>query len=142
MGDVATSTLEDSDELWLVIDARVESLPPVRDALRQWLVRRAAPGCIDDAVLVLDELVSNAARHVGGDAAVGLKVDGEVVLIQVVDADPDFRSGRAERGVRRSGLRIVDSLALRWGVAPVDPGSPLRSGKAVWAEMGLETSQQ
>lgn len=85
-------------------------------------------GAREAAVLLVDELVSNALLHTSGGLRLRVTVVGEVVRVDVFDhadqapvlkaVDPGEESGR--------GLLIVDSLASAWGVDSV-PG-----GKRVW----------
>ncbi len=87
---------------------------------------------LDDAALVLSELVGNAVRYGDGESVrVALHRDGTTLRIAVDDGseqlpvlkqvDWDAEGGR--------GLFIVDALSHRWG-------TDLRaSGKTVWAEV-------
>jgi anti-sigma regulatory factor (Ser/Thr protein kinase) len=83
-----------------------------------------------DLVTIVSELVTNAIVH--GAKPVRLRLlhqDGET-SIEVTDGDPHIdkvrlRANQAEPGGK--GLRVVASLAKRWGARP----SP--SGKTVWA---------
>lgn len=82
----------------------------------------------DAAVLLVDELVSNALVHTTGGLRLRVTVVGKTVRVDVFD-----RAERApvlremDQGEEHGrGLRIVDSLASEWGVEAV-PG-----GKRVW----------
>ena len=90
---------------------------------------------IDDAMLLVSELVTNAVRHgspritltVRNDPAgigVGVTDHGQTLpmLPQRQPNDP-MTSGR--------GLLIVDALATAWGVISTDPPP----GKTVWFEL-------
>lgn len=99
-------------------------------------VRRAATahlgrcGCSNaaDAVLVLSELVTNAVLHAGGADRVAVECRGGSIRISVHDktTDPaEVADERRQAGGR--GLRIVESLAERWGTDQLD------AGKVVWA---------
>lgn len=80
------------------------------------------------AVLLVDELVSNALLHTSGGLRLRVTVVGEVVRVDVFDHDthaPVLRSVDRDDESGR-GLHIVDSLASAWGVETV-PG-----GKRVW----------
>ncbi|MGA2012532.1 MAG: ATP-binding protein [Solirubrobacteraceae bacterium] len=105
------------------------------------LAREAARGVdaiaaiVEDAALVVSELVTNAVRHSGCDEddELELLIEGtpEGVLISVwdvgrSDSEPVLRPrGSGPGGL---GLHIVAAVASRWGV----DGSP---GVRVWAEI-------
>jgi anti-sigma regulatory factor (Ser/Thr protein kinase) len=94
---------------------------------------------LEEGLLVLSELVTNAVRHSGGRPT-------DTVRVQV-SAGPDrvtisvHDPGRSGTGVRPAGdeqrkvggwgLQIVEQLARRWGVDR--PG-----GCLVWAELARE----
>lgn len=121
----------------VIADGTTTSLPAVREATAQvlddWQVdtRRA------DALLVVDELVANSGRHVGGDVVIDLTLQGDVLRIVVSDRDPDFRIHSHRPATERYGLRIVDASVDRWGVAAI-AGDAV--GKAVWAEFDLSAA--
>jgi anti-sigma regulatory factor (Ser/Thr protein kinase) len=101
---------------------------------RSWLTsflhaNHTAPAVTADAVLVISELVTNALRHGVGDIVTrGALSDGEVRL-SVTDSGSEL-PGMLPIDPQRIGgvgLRIVDRLADRWGIAAF-PG-----GKTVWA---------
>lgn len=88
---------------------------------------------LDDCVLVVNELVSNAFDHGSGPRRVRLRRFPErcVVRVEVDDASPDqLVVGRSRVADERGrGLVIVDRLSKAWAV-------DLRvDGKTVWAEM-------
>ncbi len=110
-------------------DAR--SISVARDWMRDFLRRSDAPdGCVEQAVLIVSELASNAVRHGSG-----------AVLCQLVAANrdqcvltvADFGGGtpavvdRSVEDIGGLGLVIVDTLALAWGVAL------FAGGKSVYA---------
>jgi anti-anti-sigma regulatory factor len=102
------------------------------EACRAWKL----PGLLDDAEVVLTELISNAVRHAGGDlqlkVALGERFlhlslrDGSPVAPTRVTPDPDIGGGR--------GLILVDALAASWG------STPTPDGKVVWATLRLPGS--
>jgi anti-sigma regulatory factor (Ser/Thr protein kinase) len=90
----------------------------------------------DDVLLLVSELVTNAAEHGSGAGdAIGLSVciEGHLLRVTVTDrsvAPPALR--RVSRDCTHGrGLWIVDQLVDRWGV---DVGE---SGKSVWVEAEL-----
>ncbi len=113
---------------------RVESPVQARRWLRSILVD-VAPQSIDDACLLLSELVTNAFIHGGGSPAVRASVDGEDLLLSVRDASsagPVHRPPGTADETGGLGLTIVDRLTSAWGV------DPLQGGKVVWAHMPLQ----
>jgi anti-sigma regulatory factor (Ser/Thr protein kinase) len=91
-------------------------------------------GCDDpDRVVALltDELVSNAVRHASGTIRLEMSVvDGQDVRVQASDECPDspVEPRETHDGEGGLGLRIVESLARRWGVERYD------TFKTVWFE--------
>jgi len=91
---------------------------------------------VDDAVLVTDELVTNAVRHGGPwrTCRLALTNGGATLRIEVIDgatAPPRFRRPDSTGG---RGLVLVDQLASAWGVVRH------HHGKTVWAEMTTAAS--
>ena len=121
------------------VTARQELLLPSTSttalAARSWLqlVGCAAHSAalLDDATLLVSELVTNAVRHGGPPIVlavecdgIGLHVlvrDGSPVLPRVRGAGPEAEGGR--------GYLLLDVLSERWGVEQDVGGSP---GKQVW----------
>jgi anti-sigma regulatory factor (Ser/Thr protein kinase) len=97
-------------------------------ALRRWRCQRER---IDDVVLVVSEVVTNAVQHGAGVVLVRLLRRHFYVRIEVQDNSPKLPvlmapPPTAERG---RGVSIVRSLAARWGSRRVG------GGKLVWAEL-------
>ena len=91
------------------------------------------PLLLDDALLVVSELVGNAVLHGAGPIVVRVATSaGPRLRLEVADAsavapalrgyDPSASTGR--------GLGLVARMATHWGVDAVDSG-----GKVVWAEL-------
>ena len=87
---------------------------------------------LDDAALVLSELVGNAVRHAEGEVMqVRLRRTGDLLRIAVHDRSPvhpaprdaslDDESGR--------GMMIIEALSHSWG------WEPRADGKVVWADV-------
>lgn len=101
----------------------------VRTVLGGWHL----PELSDCAVLIVTELVANAAEHARGSyVRVTVTRTGEHrVRVAVVDKDhnqprPRLATVDDERG---RGLQLVDALSDVWGV------DPLPWGKRVWADV-------
>jgi D-alanyl-D-alanine dipeptidase len=122
MGELASKTVE------------FDRLPPRR---ARWFVRSTLTDwdlsdLIGDAELLVDELVSNAMLHARGRGVdVTIRAHGTTVRVEVSDPDPQFALDERDPGKEpgRFGLRIVDSIAPRWGVEPTD------FGKVAWFEL-------
>ncbi len=96
--------------------------------LREW-------GCeklVDDAELVVTELVTNAIVHTEADSTLTLTLDNGTLYIEVTDADPNPPKPQPFDLTREGGrgLLIVATLARAWGI------EPHASGKKVWAHLG------
>lgn len=87
---------------------------------------------VEIAELLTSEVVTNAVVHGGSAVRVEIEtVDGRT-RISVSDNDPsqpELRSPSLDDESGR-GMRLVDSLARRWGVQPAG------TGKCVWFEIG------
>jgi len=96
-------------------------------------------GCdrlLDDAELVVTELVTNALIHGGRRCDVAISFGHERLRIEVRDdhlGGPEVQAADAQREHGR-GLILVSAMADAWGVDPSAAG-----GKVVWAELRLPT---
>ena len=117
---------------------RATSVALVRKALVDDLeAREVSAAVIDEAEIVVSELVSNYIRHArplaDGNLRVHWKVKSGVVEVEVTDGGSESTPRPAPRTIwapSGRGLRIVRSLAHEWGV------SEDRSGSTVWASLG------
>jgi anti-sigma regulatory factor (Ser/Thr protein kinase) len=125
----------------LVLPSRSDVPRRARSFLRRqfviwgWTGSDPAAGLLDDALLALSELATNAVRHGKGDVEVVIECHGGQLLLQVHDAgaapvplEPvkvplTSMSGR--------GLTIVAALSTSWGVTV----APL--GKTVWCRLAV-----
>jgi anti-sigma regulatory factor (Ser/Thr protein kinase) len=117
---------------------RATSVSNVRRTLVDDLTTRdVAPVVVDEAEIVVSELVSNAIRHArplsDGNLRVHWKVKAGVVEVEVTDGGSESSPRPAPRTIwapSGRGLRIVRSLAHEWGVTED------RHGTTVWASLG------
>jgi len=122
---------------------RAELLLPVSTRspaeARKFLV---ASGCadhathvLDEALLLVTELVTNSVLHGGPTIMLSIECDGTGLCVRVRDGSevmPRPRdAGDDDEGGR--GLTLVDLLTDKWGVEHVD--DELGVGKAVWFEL-------
>ena len=106
----------------------------VRDLLGYWQLALPDNTVRERAVLVANELVTNAVVHARTDLWLRLELrgdwlhiavrDGSPRLLRLVNADPEAEGGR--------GLWLVEQLARAWGVHPRADG-----GKVVWCTLRL-----
>ena len=114
------------------------SVPRTRRAVAEDLRGRDVPAAVvDEAELVVSELLGNAVQHASalpdGTVRVHWQVKGGVVELDVTDGGgrTDPQAGPAHvYATRGRGLRIVRSLAHEWGVLDED------RGRTVWVCLG------
>ncbi|MGW8366528.1 ATP-binding protein [Streptomyces wedmorensis] len=105
-----------------------------RQALREWFGAAGTPGhiAVDDALLLVSELVTNAYIHGGVPYELCLdRTDGRL-WVQVSDTSPERpRPHGRHRAGRPSGhgLYLLERLSAAWGWLPRG------RGKAVWFEV-------
>lgn len=110
----------------------VESARVGRNFTRSTLLEWGVATSVDDALLVVSELISNAVMHAESGCELRLALSPVVLRIEVADdggGTPDPLPPSRTRPFGR-GLNLIDSVASAWGVDPVDSG-----GKVVWAEI-------
>jgi anti-sigma regulatory factor (Ser/Thr protein kinase) len=90
---------------------------------------------IDDVVLIVSELASNAVQHGQPDIELRIRVEPFSVDVSVLDHGPVIPLTEIvqpqEMATSGRGLSIVDRLASDWGVEPFDGAA----GKTVWARL-------
>lgn len=105
-------------------------------AARRFLSERCRLwGCaelLEDAHVVVTELVTNAFLHAGTRCELRAGLSDRTLRLQVTDygggiPDPQAADDRAEHG---RGLLLVSALSIAWGVEALPGG-----GKLVWAEL-------
>jgi serine/threonine-protein kinase RsbW len=114
------------------------SVPHARRAIVEDLqARDISPQIVDEAEIVVSELVANALRHArplpDGSVRVHWKVKDGLVEVEVTDGGGDTSPQPLPRSTwtpAGRGLRIVRSVAHEWGVVE-DKGSC-----TVWAALG------
>lgn len=100
----------------------------VREVLNDWHLEQA----VDDAVVIISELATNAIGHANTGFAVTVTRTDAGARLTVTDSHPAPPQRRTPPLAQRSGrgMLLVDRLSRLWGVTP----GP--HGKAVWAEVG------
>lgn len=100
----------------------------VEERVKEWELEQL----LDDALLVITELVTNAITHADSSCRVRLSLNPATLHIDVLDRgtgtpEPLPFSETEEHG---RGLYMVDAVTAAWGLEDI-PGS----GKLVWAEL-------
>lgn len=99
------------------------------------LLASLPPAQLDDVVLTACEVLANAVLHGEGPITVRVRGGSHGVRVEVTDhggGSPQLtRSTDLLDGGR--GLLIVDDIATRWGVLPLEPGP----GKTVWFQIDV-----
>lgn len=93
---------------------------------------------LQDATVLTSELVTNAVRHGTGRIVFRADLDQNRLRVEVIDQGGGFEHAIREReflDVEGWGLRLVDSIASRWGVHEGNHACLVRtraSGPAAW----------
>src|SRR3954453_11605558 len=126
----------DDDALFrLRLPRRPESVSAARKALAALNgdLHLVSQGCLRDVQLMTSELVTNAIRHSHDHVSVVVHARETVLRVEVHNAGEAFdERARPQPSYEHSGgwgLRIVELLAHRWGVAPT------ADGVQVWFEV-------
>ena len=120
---------------WLCLPPRVDSPSRsrefVRGALDEWLLREL----VDDAVLLVSELASNAVVHARTGMVIGANWSPAAGILRVCVLDDDdgqpVPRHAASTDTSGRGLEMVDLIAWRWGVIHGV------EGKSVWFELHM-----
>jgi anti-sigma regulatory factor (Ser/Thr protein kinase) len=105
-------------------------LREVGEVLARWRLRQEV---IDEALLVIAELLTNVVQHARTTFRLVMELHAQLLHIAV---DDEARGPRSSGSLHKeaghlSGLRLVNRVALRWG------WKERNSGKTVWAEFAI-----
>jgi anti-sigma regulatory factor (Ser/Thr protein kinase) len=129
----------------LTLSGAPESIRAARDFVRRVLDEATtAPEAVEQAALLVSELVTNAVIHTDADVCLRVR-SGPVARIEVEDGGAPIPASavppagspvlpRAAEAVEPGGLglAIVATLASRWGI-----DDTTRPGKVVWFELDV-----
>jgi anti-sigma regulatory factor (Ser/Thr protein kinase) len=115
----------------VVVDQEADAVPRARRLVRNALNLRP-PALVDDAALVVRELLTNGVLHGQAPITLTVNVNEAGVRIEVHDCGPQLpvlpqASSEAMTG---RGLALVAQLAAQWGVETCPA-----AGKTVWVEL-------
>ncbi|MEW2412798.1 ATP-binding protein [Streptomyces sp. NPDC046866] len=114
---------------------------PEPGALRPGPPRSPEPDCpdcpdaVEDVLLMVSEMVSNACLHAGGPREFVLRLARGGLRMEVGDGSPEPPRRRTPADPALPGghgLLVLERLARSWGWEPYADGRP---GKTVWAEV-------
>jgi len=117
----------------LELSPNTESVPKARRFVRDLMTDSNTVADIDTASLLVTEIVTNAVLYARAPLTLRVEIAADVVRIEVRDGSqlpPRVHVFSATAATGR-GLRLLESLAVRWGVRP-EPGG----GKVVWFDVG------
>ena len=99
-----------------------------RDFLRSSSCATHHSEVVEDAVLLVSELVTNSVKHGGPPVVVGVDCDGDALQVRVRDGSPAMPAPRDALQTDESGrgLALVKTISADWGV------DPEADGKHVW----------
>jgi anti-sigma regulatory factor (Ser/Thr protein kinase) len=115
----------DPEPVNLRVPFQAPSASLVRQELREWLEDKGFKGeTVDDARVVVSELVGNSVRHAAplpaNDIAVSWCLDDSNLVISVSDGGSESTIPHpvvaAQSAISGRGLSIVDALVERWWV--------------------------
>jgi anti-sigma regulatory factor (Ser/Thr protein kinase) len=114
-----------------------EARRATRSHLQDWHV--PAP-VVDDALIVVSELVTNAVRHAGDESdtlELELARSGDHLRVALSDGSTASPSPRSASHVAEDGrgMAILAALSDRWGIEPHN------GGKQVWWEVDLSARE-
>ena len=108
------------------------SVGAARRLVRELVTAAGRTDLVDDAVLLVSEIVTNALIHAGSPMRVRGRLGGRGIRVEVSDASPHQPALRdyADTAGTGRGLGLLVELVDDWGVAPDEVG------KTVWFELG------
>ncbi|MBP5939383.1 ATP-binding protein [Streptomyces acidiscabies] len=124
----------------LPFEAAPAEVSLLRRAVAKQLSQWGMPAAVDEAELLVTELVTNVVKHVGEGVAATLVLEsgGERLRVEIHDrsnAVPVLRGAGCDEECGR-GLHLLGALAADWGTALT------AVGKAVWCEIAVERGSE
>jgi serine/threonine-protein kinase RsbW len=131
--------MTDAQTLKFSVDGGLDAAATARYTVTDGLGAEVDQRTIEDVLLVISELVTNAVRHAGAGAGESIDVAvtnrGRAIRIEVADGEPDapprMRDDDAPGGM---GLVVVSGLCEDWGTEQQE------GRKTVWAEYAGPTA--
>jgi two-component sensor histidine kinase len=121
-----SGTLLPAQRVVVRLDQQAQPVREARTRLRETAVNWGMRHLLDDGVLVVSELVTNAIRHARPPVTLTLTKDGPTLVIEVTDAStrPPAQADPADHG--GFGLSVVHALA-DLSIRPHPDGKTIRA---------------
>src|SRR3954469_799372 len=123
----------DTTALEHVVDHAADAVPRARRFAADALTAGVGSSVVEDAELVVTELVTNALLHGAPPVVLRISPVGSGVRIEVEDTGREMpiRMRDNVEAMTGRGLSLVSRVTRGWGVEPAGDGQ----GKVVWAEV-------
>ena len=107
---------------------QASSVGEARELVRELLAHAGREELLDNAMLLVSELVTNALLHAGTSIEVSAQLGEHGLVVEVGDGSPHLPVPRhyADTSGTGRGLRLLQQLAAEWGV------TGRADGKTVW----------
>lgn len=118
--------------------AAADTVREARRLVREQLREHGRAALVDNAELIVSELVGNVVLHVGGTVRLSLELRQDDVLLEVSDnspLSPHLRLFSRTSSTGR-GMRLVHSLSAEHGVRTSG------SGKTIWVRLTTASSER
>ncbi|WP_203819755.1 ATP-binding protein [Paractinoplanes ferrugineus] len=117
--------------------AHGEPAGPLRRCAQAAFAPWLTPDDLDDAMVVVSELVQNVTQHTSGGGELVLVAEARTVTIEVRDHSPVLPEVQPPDAHRLGGrgLLLVAGITVAWGVRPEE------SGKVVWARLSTSAAE-
>jgi anti-sigma regulatory factor (Ser/Thr protein kinase) len=108
-----------------------------RQAVTRTLMDLGRADLVDDAAIVVSELVANGVMHARTEISLSVEPAGDGIRVSVTDGSHILPRWTPTSSLATSGrgLLLVEQLSTTWGVEPLSDG-----GKVVWAEIDHRTN--
>ena len=129
-----TQVVPAASEGSLTLPSELTSGRQARAYLREMLPPMGCVHVLEDAVLLLSELVNNAVVHAGSGAEVRLRRSDDLLFVEVRDggAGGVLRRDAQTHDLGGRGLALLDTVAAQWGADAAGTG-----GHRVWFQLDL-----
>lgn len=121
-------------ELQTDLPATPEAAGRARELVRELLTAAGVTTILDDALLVVSELATNAVRYGSSPIALHLTLDDARLVIAVQDAHPSdlpYPKVLTQTEPDGRGMHLISAMTTRWG------WDRSVNTKVVWAEIAL-----